>query len=116
MEALSTGRFGSAVFVIALGLLAAAPAPAHTPPPVHECNGPQRPVDDQDDRQWRAFLGAVDEFRSCISGFAEEHHAAADRHRDSANAAIMDWNQFVRSGLNVPQDFPWPPEPPAGGK
>lgn len=83
---------------------------AHTPPPHHGCVVPARPADDQNDVLWQRFLAAVDAFRGCISDYATANHAAAEAHREAANAATLDWNHFVRSDLNVPEDFPWPPE------
>lgn len=103
---------GLGLAVLAIALAGAAPAMAHTTPPEHGCSAPQRPVDDQNDRDWQEFLRAVDGFRACISNYAAANHTAADRHREHANAAIVEWNEFVRTRLNVPEDFPWPP--PAG--
>ena len=47
-----------------------------------------------------------DEYRACVNRFVEAHYAASDRHRVVANSATQDWNAFVRSELNVPEDFP----------
>lgn len=84
-------------------------AAAHTPPPAHGCAAPTRPADDQNDVLWQRFLADVDSFRGCISAYAESNRAAAQAHQQAANAATLDWNAFVRSDLNVPEDFPWPP-------
>jgi hypothetical protein len=92
-------------------LLAAHASHAHDPVPGHGCQEPTRPADDQDDARWQKFLDAVDGFRSCISAYAAANHAASDAHRTAANAATLDWNTFVRRELNVPEDYPWPPEP-----
>lgn len=92
-----------------LVLLAAAGVYAHSPVPAHGCETPTRPADDQNDELWQRFLADVDAFRACISDYAESNHAAAESHRQAGNAATRDWNQFVRTDLNVPEDFPWPP-------
>lgn len=94
----------------ALVWLAAAGAYAHSPAPAHGCEPPTRPADDQNDLLWQRFLADVDAFRACISDYAERNHAAAETHREAANAATLEWNRFVRSDLNVPEDFPWPPQ------
>ena len=83
---------------------------ADLPVPGHECNPPMRPADDVSERVWNQFLAGVDEFRACVSDFVASNHDAADSHRAVANAATHSWNDFVKASLNVPQDFPWPPE------
>ncbi|MFU8814353.1 MAG: hypothetical protein ACNA7W_03345 [Pseudomonadales bacterium] len=93
-----------------LGFLAASPgAGAHAPAATHGCAAPSRPADDQDDALWQAYLGAVDDFRGCISDYAAANQAAAAAHTRAAHDAVEVWNRFVRDNLNVPQDFPWPP-------
>jgi hypothetical protein len=106
-----SGRRGIGVAIAVMLLTWASSGLAHTSGPEHGCVAPQRPVDDQDDVRWQRFLAAVDEFRSCISAYAAANHAAAETHRQSANAAVLEWNEFVRARLNVPEDFPWPPRP-----
>jgi hypothetical protein len=95
---------------VLLVLCAATAAYAHNPVPPHGCQAPTRPANDQDDVLWESYLAAVDRFRACISDFATANHQAAERHHEAANAATLDWNRFVRDELNVPEDFPWPPE------
>jgi hypothetical protein len=62
--------------------------------------------------RWNAFVDDVDTYRDCTSTFVADNHAAAERHRAAANAATEAWNAFVRSSLNVPEDYPWPPPDP----
>ena len=97
----------------------AAGATAHAPPPMHGCSAPNRPADDQDDLLWQRYLAAVDAFRACISDFVDSNQAAARAHGEAARRATGDWNLFVRGNLNVPEDYPWPPEeqrPAAGSR
>ena len=54
-------------------------------------------------------MDQVDAYRDCMTRFIAENNDAADRHRAAANAATVEWNAFVHSSLNVPEDFPWPP-------
>ena len=81
----------------------------HTEPPTHACIQPMRPPDKNDADVWNQFIDQVDSYRSCMNAFIAENHEAAERHRAAANAATEEWNTFVRSSLNVPEDFPWPP-------
>jgi hypothetical protein len=100
-----------AAAILIAGMLAVQPgARAHSPAPAHGCDAPTRPADDQNDLLWQHFLDDVDTFRACISNFAEANHEAAGIHNEVANQATLDWNRFVRAELNVPEDYPWPPE------
>jgi hypothetical protein len=97
----------------ALGALVGAPATgAHEASPAHGCTAPVRPADEQDDLLWAAFLEDVDRFRACISSHVDANYAAADRHREAAERAALEWNHFVRDSLNAPKDYPWPPPAP----
>ena len=104
-------RSPAAAVVLLAGVLGGQSAvQGHSPAPAHGCAAPTRPADDQNDVLWQRFLDDVDLFRACISGFAEANHDAAGIHNDAANEATLDWNRFVRAELNVPEDYPWPPE------
>lgn len=103
--------------MLAVVLVAHAPAgAAHTPAPAHGCHAPARPANDQDDVLWQRFLDAVDAYRACISDYAEANRRASEAHNNAANAATMDWNRFVHAELNVPEDYPWPPEERENGR
>ena len=95
--------------VCALGWMTAAPALGHEPM-AHDCSAPERPADDQDDQLWETFLAEIDAFQSCVTQAADRHQAASDAHQRAAFAAVDAWNDFVRTSLNAPEDFPWPPE------
>jgi hypothetical protein len=96
------------------GCLPGAAAVAHDAPPDHGCREPVRPDDDQDDALWQRFLDEVDAYRACISDFVDANQAAAAVHGEAARSATGDWNAFVRRELNVPEDYPWPPEDGGG--
>ena len=85
--------------------LFAMPLGAHERDPEHACDAPVRP-DKSDAIAWNHFVDLVDAYRACVNRFVERHYAASDRHRVVANSATRDWNGFVRSELNVPEDFP----------
>ncbi|NJN51293.1 MAG: hypothetical protein HC809_05455 [Gammaproteobacteria bacterium] len=95
--------------VAALFMVSALVAAAHDISPAPGCRAPERPPDQDDVERWNGFVDAVDAYRACINEFIASNHAAASHHRSAANAATETWNTFVRSSLNVPQDYPWPP-------
>ena len=95
--------------LLALTIVSWVPAHAHEPM-THDCVAPERPADDQDDVLWADFLARIDEFQTCITAVADRHQAASDEHQRAAFAAVDAWNDFVRTSLNAPEDFPWPPE------
>lgn len=97
------------LLVNALLALSVAPfAGAHEPMAL-DCVPPVRPADEQNDELWRRFLAEIDAFQSCVSATADRHQAWADEHQRAAFAAVDAWNDFVRTSLNAPKDFPWPP-------
>lgn len=98
------------LLVVLLLLFVPAIAGADAPMPDPGCRAPVRPADGVDEPTWNRFLAGVDTYRSCISDFVAANHEQADAHREAANAATTAWNDFVRESLNVPEDFPWPPE------
>jgi len=74
------------------------------------CTAPVRPADDQDDALWQQFLSEIEAFQDCITAAVDRHQAAAAEHQAAAREAVDAWNRFVRTSLNAPEDFPWPPE------
>ena len=76
----------------------------------HACSPPERPLDDQNDMAWQAFMHEIDGFRDCINDKMAWHQSAADRHNDNARQVVTLWNDFVQTSLNAPEDYPWPPE------
>ena len=79
-------------------------------PMAHACEPPERPLNDQDDVAWQAFMSRIDTFRGCVNDKMAWHQAAADTHSDNARNVVALWNDFVQTSLNAPADFPWPPE------
>lgn len=97
------------IFVTVLLVFVCLPAVAHDITQ-DECHAPVRPVDDQNDLLWQEFLDAIDAFRECTNRHMEWHQQAVSAHQAQARGAVEQWNEFVRTSLNAPQDFPWPPE------
>lgn len=83
---------------------------ADMPVPLPGCIAPERPGEDVPEAVWQRFLADVDAYRACISSYVESNNAASDAHRTAANRATLAWNEFVRTSLNAPEDYPWPPE------
>ena len=102
-------KYTPAMVVLLAMLALSPPVLAHDPMDI-DCVAPVRPADDQNDELWRRFLAEIDAFQSCITSTADRHQAWADEHQQAAFAAVDAWNDFVRSSLNAPEDFPWPPE------
>jgi hypothetical protein len=100
------------LLLLAATVVCVTPVRAHDAPPPAGCHAPVRPADEQNDLLWQVFLDDVDDFRQCISDFVQANQAAALVHNQAARQATEAWNGFVRSSLNVPEDFPWPPEEP----
>ena len=75
----------------------------------HDCVAPIRPADDQNDALWQTFLTEIDEFQACVNASTQRHQSASLEHQAAARATVESWNQFVKSSLNAPEDFPWPP-------
>ena len=94
-------------------LVCAAMAPlaghAHEPT-AHSCRAPTRPVDDQDDVLWYAFLKEIEVFQACVNTASELHLTAAREHQSAARAVVEAWSVFVRDSLNPPADYPGPPK------
>ena len=99
----------SYAFCLALAGLVASPGSGADGPLQPDCAQPVRPPDKTDTVVWNHFVDQVGVYRSCMNAFITANHAAADRYRAAANAATEEWNEFVHSSLNVPEDFPWPP-------
>lgn len=97
------------LLALLLMLTAAPPARSHEQMTI-DCVAPVRPLDDQNDERWHRFLAEIDAFQTCITKAADRHQAWADEHQRAAFAAVDAWNDFVRTSLNAPEDFPWPPE------
>ena len=53
-------------------------------PMAHACTPPERPLNEQDDVAWQAFMTGIDTFRDCVNDKMAWHEAAADIHSDNA--------------------------------
>ena len=96
--------------IIALLLFCLSAAAWAHEPMEHACTAPERPQNDQDDAQWNQFVLDIEKFRDCVNNKMEWHQSAAQIHSENAQEVVTLWNEFVRTSLNAPEDFPWPPE------
>ncbi len=99
----------SVQIIVCLACAGASSVLAHSPMQL-DCIAPSRPADDQNDVSWQKFLGEIDAFQGCISADTQRQQEASKAHQEAARAAVERWNQFVRTNLNVPEDFPFVPE------
>jgi hypothetical protein len=91
--------------------LAFSGAHADTPVRSPNCEPPERPSADAVQLAWDQFLSAADSYRVCISTYVERNQLASDGHRAAANQATLAWNEFVRTSLNAPRDYPAASQP-----
>ena len=104
-------RIMKRVKTIAVLLLLGLAASAQTHPPMtSDCSAPIRPADDQNDVLWQNFLDEIDAFQACINANVDRHQNASREHQEAARLHVDRWNKFVQQSLNVPEDFPWPPQ------
>ena len=94
--------------ILAILLLASSGASLAHEPMAHSCTAPERPEDDQNDVLWQQFMSEIDAFRACVNDKMQWHQSAADAHQQEAREIVDLWNEFVRTSLNAPEDFPWP--------
>lgn len=87
---------------------------ADTPVRAPNCEPPERPNDDVEEHIWEQFRASLQTYRVCISTYVERNQLASDAHRAAANQATLEWNEFVRSSVNAPKDYPWPPKSDSG--
>ena len=68
--------------------------------PRHSCSKPIKPYQFQSEWQYQSFVDDVTRYRRCIESFVQEQRDAAQRHLKAADAAVDEWNRFVRFELN----------------
>ncbi len=85
-------------FGLAIGLLAV-PSRADMFSPSHSCSKPYKPYEFSSRSKRELFLLEVQNYKECISDFVEEQEDAIRRHREAAEEAIEEWNDFVNLEL-----------------
>jgi hypothetical protein len=68
--------------------------------PMHSCIEPYKPFEFKSQRELDNFNSEVDHYRECISNFIEEQNDAVRRHKNAAQDAIDEWNNYVNFELN----------------
>ena len=92
------------------------PVLAHDGELAPDCPAPSRPDDKGNPAIWNPYVDALDAYRECINRFIEASHKAADLHRNAANGATRQWNDYVARNLNVPEDFPFQSDRAGNGR
>jgi hypothetical protein len=72
------------------------PARADFFPPSHSCYKPKKPYNFTSQWDVDRFYHDVERYKSCINEFVDAQNNAITNHREAANNAIDEWNNFVR--------------------
>jgi hypothetical protein len=67
--------------------------------PSHSCSKPYKPYQFDDEWELQRFKDDVESFRSCIEEFVDEQNNAIRNHRNAADEAIDEWDNFVNYEL-----------------
>jgi len=75
-------------------------ASADTFTPSHACSKPYKPYKFNNEWELENFKNEVEQYKQCISDFAEEQNEAIRKHKNAAEEAIDEWNNYVNYELN----------------
>jgi hypothetical protein len=76
------------------------PVMADTTPTKHNCTKPTHPGSLASDVRMKGFQQEVNNYRECISKFADEQKKQIKLHEDAGNAAVEEFNTFAKNELN----------------
>jgi hypothetical protein len=67
--------------------------------PSHNCSKPKPydPIENRSKSDLDMYVDSVDRYKRCIDEFVEEQNKAANRHHEAAQAAIEEYNSFVKA-------------------
>jgi hypothetical protein len=68
--------------------------------PSHSCYKPSKPYQFNSEWEVSNFKSEVENYRNCINDFVDEQNDAIRKHKNAAEDAIDDWNNFVSYELN----------------
>lgn len=68
--------------------------------PSHSCYKPSKPYQFNSEWEVSNFKLAVDTYRNCIQDFVAEQNDAVRKHKNAAENAISDWENYVSFELN----------------
>lgn len=80
-------------------LAASAPTAADMFSPSHSCSKPYKPHKFDDQWALSRFKQDVEAYKHCIADFVDEQNEEAQRHREAAEEAIEEWNNYVNYEL-----------------
>ncbi|MBV2180958.1 MAG: hypothetical protein KUL86_06945 [Castellaniella sp.] len=69
-------------------------------PPSHDCRKPYKPISFSSQLDIDLFQDEVERYKRCISDFVDEQNESIQQHRQAAQEAIDEWNQFIKYELN----------------
>ena len=106
------------VFIVSFLLMAPLPARAevvYTSPPSHNCLRPVRPLEFLSQQQKNHYIKDVKTYMNCLRQFVEEQketirrqQETIRRHKEAAEAAIEEWNNFLKELKRVTRPIPEP--------
>ena len=73
---------------------------ADTFTPSHSCSKPYKPYEFNDEWELESFKGEVEAYKQCISDFVDEQNDATRKHKNAAEEAIDEWNNYINYELN----------------
>jgi hypothetical protein len=82
--------------LLATLLLSGSAVYGDTSPPPFKCVKPMKQHDFATEVQVERYRSVVELYRSCLDAFVKEQQKAIEIHRQAAQSAIDDWNEFVR--------------------
>ena len=86
--------------IIILGLCLSASVPAFVNccilQPTHNCIKPSKPFSVSSQWEIDMYNNDVIQYKRCIINFVNEQRQAANKHKQAANEAINEWNDFCR--------------------
>ncbi len=89
-----------AVMMAAFWMSVTTPVWADMFTPSHSCSKPYKPYEFNDQYELDRFWSDVESYKQCIEDFVEEQNHAARKHKDAAEEAIDEWNNYVNYELN----------------
>jgi hypothetical protein len=68
--------------------------------PSHSCSKPYKPYQFNNEWELENFKNEVEQYKQCITEFVEEQDEAIRKHKNAAEEAIDEWNNYVNYELN----------------
>lgn len=66
----------------------------------HDCRKPYKPYKFTSDFELDQFKSEVKQYKQCIEDYVQDQEDAIRKHREMANEAVDEWNDYVQHELN----------------